>query len=141
MNLGRIFGWFATLLVAGTIGVGLYLVGSPMEARLSALDRKRVENLVQLEDSIQQFRVEKHRLPESLDELLEMGYGSTQLTLDPATKQPYEYQQVEGDQFELCAEFATDTTNDRHDPQGWLAPYRSHKVGRECYIRPGKNGQ
>lgn len=140
MNLGRILGWLSTLVVAGSIGVGLYIVGSPMTARLHAVDRQRVEDLSRLEDMIQRFRVEKHRLPKSLDELEEMGYASGESTTDPMSKVPYEYREVEGDQFELCAEFETDTTDKiKNDPYMWQAPYQRHEAGRGCFVRPGKN--
>lgn len=140
MNLGRTLGWVVTLIVAASIGMGLYIVGSPMNARLAAADRERVNDLSNLEDAIQRFRVEKHRLPKSLDELEELGYASSGLTTDPMTKLPYAYSQAKGDQFELCAEFDTDTTDKvRSDPYMSQAPYQRHEAGRGCFVRPGKD--
>lgn len=140
MNLGRTLGWAVTSIVAASIGVGLYIVGSPMNARLAAADRERVDDLSNLEGVIQRFRVEKHRLPTSLAELEEMGYADSGMTSDPMTKLPYEYSEVEGDQFELCAEFDTDTTEKvKNDPYMWQAPYQRHDAGRGCFVRPGKD--
>ena len=109
--------------------VGAVLLDSPAEARLRRLDERRVEDLRELAYAIDAYWTLEERLPSSLAELPdERGYLAE--LVDPETGEPYEYRVLGEDSYELCAIFASETTEQFETPfqDAWF-----HGSGRKCF--------
>jgi hypothetical protein len=137
MMMRRSIAAFAIATVCVTIGVGLFLLGSPGDERLRRLDERRVNDLRALWSAAYAYWARHARLPGSLDELArETPY---RLTLaDPETGQQYEYRVLGSNAFELCATFRTESDPD-HVPREPVAPkelgpaFWAHRPGRRCF--------
>ncbi|MBI4458281.1 hypothetical protein HY633_04935 [Candidatus Uhrbacteria bacterium] len=111
MTVPRVFAGLASLAVVATVAVGLFLAGSPNKERMRQFDGQRLSHLQTISSAVDAFYDTSTRLPESLAELSlngnylgKPGYYTEQ-TVDPATKQPYEYRVVSDKVYELCAVF------------------------------------
>ncbi len=116
-------------VVVAAVGVGLLVLESPGEARFRRFDERRIEHLQQISRSVALFWTVNADLPESLDQLSDVG-GVAETPRDPESGTPYGYRVVDQARYELCAEFAR-TTEDRvlrPDEELW-----SHAEGRQCF--------
>lgn len=128
---GRVMAVVLGSIVVIAVGVGLWVAGSPAEARLERLDQRRVNDLRTADGAIDRYWRERARLPLALDSLPSTfadGHGLK----DPTTELPYEYQ-ISGDSsYTLCATF------DRaSQPEGRYAadPVWVHPAGHHCFSR------
>jgi hypothetical protein len=81
--------------------------------------------------AINAYHATRHRLPESLDVLLEMPSGLASETVrDPVTARPFRYTTVDSVTYELCADFQADA-HDRPAPEG--SEFWRHGIGRKCF--------
>ena len=111
------------VVVAGI--VGFWLLGTPGQQRLKSLDQERVRNLQTIARQI-----ENSDLPDE-DKLEDQLPERFNRFTDPVTDEPYEYRKVNETTYELCATFATQSTeSDRYYAieQEW-----AHPAGRHCY--------
>jgi hypothetical protein len=109
--------------------VGLYLAGSPAEARLLRLDDRRVDDLRSISWSLAEYRQGRGRLPPTLDSL-PMAIGDAPRLRDPATERPYTYEVTGDSSYILCAEFARPSPSERDG--GYDAAWR-HRPGHFCF--------
>jgi hypothetical protein len=122
-------------IVATMIILGFVRIGGPSAQRMLRADQKRIDDLYQLSQHIQnRWGSGDRALPHDLGELSGVPIS------DPVTRAPYEYRVKEGSQYELCAAFSAPSKNDNttstRDP--W-----SHPAGRYCIsldaARPASN--
>ncbi len=120
----------ATAAVVVTASVaGLYLAGSPAEARLLRLDERRIEDLRAISFSLAEYRRVRGRLPATLDSL-PIAIGSAAQLRDPVTGRPYSYDVTGDSTYRLCATFA------RSSPVGRYARYEAawvHRADHFCF--------
>jgi hypothetical protein len=114
----------ACALVAGAIGGGVYIMGSPANARRQRLDERRVDDLRSLASSVDAYWSRRQRLPETLNELVQVTGVVGQMN-DPVTGVQYEYRTSGPDRCQLCAVFAGSSA----DPGNFW----SHPAGRQCF--------
>lgn len=126
------------MLVA--LGAGFGVLGSPAAQRDLKLDQERVYDLQNMQWEIINYWQTKEALPIMLSDLEnDLGYFS--VPVDPETGEAYEYRVVGEMTFELCAEFATDSVNDKRrvpshdiyiipDSERW-----EHGMGVHCFTR------
>ncbi len=69
--------------------IGLLVTGSPGEVRLRRLDERRLDHLQQISRSVSLFWTVYDDLPESLDQLFDVG-GVSETPRDPETGAPSE---------------------------------------------------
>jgi hypothetical protein len=127
----RVFIGIMILAVVATIGASMWVAGSPAEARLRALDERRVQHLQTIQQWVTQYVTARKALPSSLGVLSRDPVGAM-LPTDPETGAQYEYR-VTGDRaYELCATFARegDRDNPGYGPYSW-----PHGAGRQCFQR------
>lgn len=119
---------FAGVIVAAIIG-GIALLDSPAEERLHRLDERRVADLRELAYALDSYWTREGALPSSLDELPDEHDYLGEL-VDPESGEPYEYRVLGEDTYELCAVFATETTEQFETPfqDSWF-----HGAGRQCF--------
>ncbi len=121
-----------SILLAALIGlVGLVVVvalwqhGSPQNARLRDQDQERVRDLQSIARVATTYAQREGSLAPTLDALRGDNLWR-QLRVDPATGERFEYRPLGSDQFEICATFATEESNDSE----W-----AHGIGRQCFER------
>lgn len=114
--------------VAAAVGVGLYLAGSPAEARVLRLDARRVDDLQGIQWGIEAWQHAHGRMPEVLDSVTLVGYDRRRV--DPETGVPYRYTVTGDSSYTLCATF----TRPSPDPERWRDDARwHHGTGEQCF--------
>lgn len=115
---------FFTYTVIGIVAIaviaGFFVVGSPKEERMRRFDEQRVAHLQQLQWNIIEYWQSKGKLPTDLAALNDPTRGVIVPT-DPETGNPYDYKIKTPEAFELCAIFAT-ATSDIGSPQMMTKP-------------------
>ena len=129
------------VVIAGTIG-GLWIAGSPKQARLIRFDEMRVGNLQLMQSEVVNYWQAKNVLPDNLA-LIKDDLRGIQLPVDPVSEKLYEYHKKGALTFELCAEFAlaTPDTGAGQYPKGLYPSFSpegdnwTHHAGRQCFER------
>ena len=130
----RIFLGFVILAVIFAVGYGIYIVGSPAGQRLLRFDARRVSDLQNISQTIDTYWHLNEELPGALEELQGSRFYYARSIQDPATQQPYEYRVVDGNQYQLCAVFDTDSSQrDQPVPRPFSPKVWDHGTGRTCF--------
>lgn len=132
---GKLYYRTATVLVVAAILAGLYVAGTPMDARLLKLDERRIEALQRVRTVVEQFHDGNDSLPSMQEIMTRAGEDSTWFR-DAETGAPYEYQVLSDSSYELCAEFARSS---REGARYWDASW-NHPEGRHCFAFRIKDG-
>ncbi len=120
--------------VAAAIVAGFWVLGSPGQQRLLSLDSERINDLSQIASTLA-YAVENPGqatpappLPEQIPDSI-----TTRDDLrDPATQEPYEYRRLSESAYELCATFATDSSQQDKNLQSSNSRW-THSAGRHCF--------
>jgi len=136
--LSKIFAWSTSGLVFVAIVAGFFIMGTPQEQRNKRFDEQRVQDLQVLQSEIINYWQVKEVLPPDLSALTNNVTGFT-APVDPASKEPYEYEIKDDLTFTLCANFASPTGDTkvampRYDYYGYEANW-DHGAGRTCFDR------
>ncbi|MEO0866843.1 MAG: hypothetical protein AAFY17_00060 [Cyanobacteria bacterium J06642_11] len=121
----RFFALMATLAVLAGTAAGFWVLGTPGQQRLIVGDQQRLEDLSAIASTLywNYQDQEDYRLPEVL--------APTDQRQDPLTQTPYQYNKINDVQYQLCADFATDSSTHKlaNAPnQNW-----QHPQGRYCF--------
>ncbi|MEL6854964.1 MAG: hypothetical protein AAFO83_07615 [Cyanobacteria bacterium J06607_13] len=118
-------------VVAGVVAA-FWLLGSPGNQRLIAMDRERLRNLQDIAFELEtQVRGTNTGELASLPEALPSTVSGAETKQDPLTDEPYEYIRLSDTTYQLCAIFATASENDplrRSVSERW-----QHSAGRHCF--------
>ena len=146
-NLGsNIFVGIVVVAVSAVAIAGLVVAGTPSQERARQFDNRRINDLQQLSQAIDQFWTRNARLPETLADMQSRREYYVPSLQDPRSEQPYEYRVTAGKTYELCATFETDASNaSQQDP--YARPYYAkggadfwtHGKGRVCYTIEAQN--
>jgi hypothetical protein len=119
----RMFAGCAGLAMALTLGFGFWSTGSPSSVRVLNEDNRRVRDLYDLTVQIENKRYSGvlQGPPASLAEVALTGS-------DPFTRQPYEYRRLDGERYQVCAEFRAPSPR-----ASGLALFWAHPAGRKCF--------
>ena len=146
----RIFVGAVVAAIVLVVGYGLILVGTPAQQRLIQFDERRVSDLQNISFAIDSYWGRTGTLPESLEVLQENPqYYYVPSVHDPKTGMFYEYSVYEDTIYELCAEFETDSSQQKEKYEGAQraaipaspAPFFEegrkweYSVGRTCFKR------
>ena len=103
-------GAIATIVLA--IGIGIFTVGGPNEARREMFDLRRYEDLTQIARALscQNWRVLQPTLPDALNlETIRSYCGGVEIQaealLDNETGEPYVYSRTNEQEYSVCADF------------------------------------
>jgi hypothetical protein len=124
--------------VLAAVAAGLILLGPPSEERGRKLDDQRIAELRAVAGAIDRYWIRHDSLPPSLEALANERDVSVSLQ-DPETRQPYEYRPLDDGTYELCADFAQDSSDDEQPPVGdrdsdaAYPGFWSHGAGRHCF--------
>jgi hypothetical protein len=128
MASGRLLGGIVALAVLAAVGAGLWMIGSPGDARRLRLDERRIGDLRSIATGIDVQWSRTGALPASLDAVAPPLPAAA--TGDPATGQRYEYRVIDAASYELCATFDTES---QPNPYGYDDPFWRHGAGRHCF--------
>ena len=119
----------SVITVIAAVGVGLFILGSPMDERARRVDNRRVEDLQGIVDATDLYWTRHSRLPVSLDELTSEP-GVRIKTTDPANSEMYGYQAVDSIHYQLCANFeqVSGETSSNSERNLW-----AHSPGPQCF--------
>jgi len=92
-----------TILVVLLLWGGFGITGSPLESRQREIDQKRVDHIMSIKYSIENYYSKNKRLPTSLNNLSQRDSLN-----DPETGELYTYRTYTAHMYELCATFSTD---------------------------------
>ncbi len=137
----KVFVAVVVAAVATVVGIGLYLSGTPSQARALRADQQRVNQLQQISGAVENYYVTKSVLPTTLDDLKNQ-HGYFESLADPVTHEVYAYRVASSTEYELCATFQTDSTKDNTMqaspaypvPVGFgIGNTWQHAVGKKCF--------
>lgn len=127
------------VIVLGAASLGFVMAGSPFSARLVRLDERRVTDLREIHQAIQQMMTKREAdstltmirsLPATLEEVAEFRRtkqsGRELSLLDPQTGDAYPYRVVDEKSYELCSAFTAERKK-TYDL------FWNHPAGKHCY--------
>ena len=130
---GRVMAIVASIVVVAAVVAGIASIGLPGEQRQARLDQRRIEDLQRIAEAVELHHREHGQLPADLATAAARPGWDLGL-LDPVSGEAYDYRPLQGDRFELCAVFTTDSGE--RDGAGWNAPLEwRHGAGRHCFNR------
>ena len=128
----------STAVVLASIVWGFSVLGSPYTQRLFKYDQQKVSDLQNINSAIQSYFYNNKALPKTLDEMSDSNYYINTV-MDQQTGQSYEYIKKSDTEYQLCADFNTDSNdkNKRSNRIDILMPYGSdswtHPAGNYCF--------
>jgi hypothetical protein len=108
LSFDQTFAAVATGAVVGGLIAGFWVLGTPGRQRQISADRQRIEDLQAVADILHQQsqqsldQEEAYTLPDTLTD--------SENRTDPVSNQPYTYQRLSDQTYQLCADFATDSS-------------------------------
>ena len=124
-NRDSIAALLATAVFVIVVSLGFWKTRGPSTQRLVRTDEKRIQNLRQLANEInEQYRQHNKQLPEKLSDFQKTRFA------DPVTGKPPEYTPKPPADYLLCTEFVTDGS--KEDLTGILA-FWNHPTGPKCF--------
>lgn len=124
-------GAVAASVVAVILG-GLIISGSPKEERARQFDAQRLGELQQISYAIDAYWNYEGKLPESAVELLNRREYYVPAIGDPRTGEAYQYQVLDADSYELCANFETESGFDAKANGSFARPVPAHPAGEQA---------
>lgn len=134
------YGGAAAAIVVAVLVLGFFHTETPNEVREKRIDEQQVQDLNDMQWRIQDYYNLNGKLPGGIDEI----YAGLEAPEANEGRAPYEYNILGDDRFELCAEFAEESTKDSlsvarpvvfegevlKNPYNW-----DHGAGRWCFER------
>ncbi len=119
-----------------------FVVDAPWVERAKRFDRQRVNDLGSITYALQAFYEQRGALPAQLGDLRQQGQWHVSSLVDPKTGSPYEYSVRGTTDYELCAMFQQQGSE--QEPPGIylkrpnadrMSPQFPHGIGRTCFSR------
>jgi len=140
-KLPKILAIILAVFALGSIIIGFFIVGTPMDQRNRRFDEQRVQELQMIQNQVVNYWTLKKNLPENLG-MLQDDISGFFVPSDPETKVNYEYKIIDPLKFELCGTFALASDQNQISRGPYYAvPYDSlqqnwnHDAGRFCFTR------
>lgn len=140
INGVKIFAGIVTVCVLASVVLGFVMAGSPNTARARNADQTRVNDLQQMTGAMDNFWNANKKLPDNLESLRTAPNVYIQSVNDPTTGEPYGFESLSNESYELCATFETQGNQPaeyaaRAKPVT-SAPYdriMNHDAGYQCF--------
>ncbi len=129
----RLFALLATVAVAAGTVAGFWVLGTPGQQRLIVGDQQRLEDLSAIASTLywNYQEQENYVLPDALD--------PNDQRQDPVSQMPYRYSKIDENRYQLCADFATDSSIYKlanAPTQSWQHPQGTHCFEFDLYQQP-----
>jgi hypothetical protein len=134
-NVLKIYFFASLAVIVVTFIASLFIVESPTLARNRQIDQKVISNFYEIDNNINSYYNTNNKLPVDLASLkTEFVYLSDSLFTNPVTNEALKYQIKGNREYELCATFLTDTTdnNKNKDTSYYIDARWPHAVGYQC---------
>ena len=136
MNSSSLNRWFLILSmisVAMGIAMGFWLLGSPQLQRKLKADEKRLNNLHKIAEYLHREAVKSRNREENFQ--LPNALPEKDYSVDPISGKFYEYKVIDSTNYQLCAEFATDSKQERKKEYSSrkLTEFWHHSQGKNCF--------
>ena len=138
--MNRLFLIGSAALLVILVVVGIWLAGSPSEARAKRFDDARVQDLNAISNAVNNYYNDTDALPTTVAELdahTQRKYNQNLNLKDPQSSAAYEYRVVSTTtrEFELCAHFNKENSN---FTDAYYLSYEKrnvwqHSAGRDCF--------
>jgi hypothetical protein len=133
LSFDQTFAAVATGAVVAGLIAGFWVLGTPGRQRQISADRQRIEDLQAVADILHQqyqqslVQEEDYTLPDTLT--------ASENRTDPVLNQPYPYQRLSDQTYQLCADFATDSSTYAfvNRPPSANAERWQHPEGTHCF--------
>jgi hypothetical protein len=130
LSFDQTFAAVATAAVVVGVVAGFWVLGTPGRQRQIAADRQRISDINAISQTLHQQYIDRNdtfTLPTSLSD--------TENRNDPVTNQPYTYERLSDQTYQLCAEFATDSSTYpfSNRPQVPETQRWEHPEGQHCF--------
>jgi hypothetical protein len=110
---------------------GLFIAGSPGQARAGRLDDERVNDLRSIASSVDEYWGHHGSPPPDLESLAEERGLRLRSIRDPQSGEPYEYRVLTDTSYELCATFSASSSDS--EARGPGVRFWKHEAGRTCF--------
>jgi hypothetical protein len=133
----------SSVVIVGAIVASFLIVGSPSQQRATRMDEQRLWDLKSIQNEVLNYWIEKEELPATLEDL-ENAFTGFQPPVDPNSDKPYTYTVTSELEFEVCATFETEVTQDGNKNAYPIMPYGyrdassdvwTHGIGTTCFSR------
>jgi hypothetical protein len=134
----RVLGYATAAAVAVAIIAAFFVAGSPHRERMAEFDRRKVQNLITIQEQVVSYWRRHKALPASLDDLSYALVGFT-TPHDPQSNAAYGYRKTGTLSFELCADFNLPAKATEEEPgYMWFRGENrtfDHGAGHICFAR------
>lgn len=118
-----------------TLGLGIFMMEPPSQARYRKIDEKTLEKLESVKNNITYYHKYEKNLPTNLETLKSYGeygyYYENYNTIDKDHQ--IQYNITEGNSFELCADFYLDSEAIQKYSNSYLKDSYQHDNGYQCF--------
>jgi len=132
LKFDRLFALLAIAAVVTGAIAGFWLLGSPTKQRQIRADQQRLADLHQISQRLHQEAEQSQNRGKPVN--LPASLSPNERKTDPISGKVYDYQRVDNTHYKLCAEFATNSAEDRlQDSSSTEQDFWQHPSGRYCF--------
>jgi len=132
----KIFFYGTVILVLAAFTAAWFFVESPKTARARLLDQRLMDNINNIEGSVNSYYDKYKKLPDSLDIMQadQSLYLAKKTLTDPESGAPIVYEKSGAREFSLCATFRLSTLEtDKSQPVSYVSNGKEHEAGYQCF--------
>jgi len=134
----KIFFFISLALIVAAFVSAWFFMESPKEARNRRLDQIVISNINSLESAVNIYYETKDVLPNSLDDIKNgPGYYNSmeQMIVDPENGDVIVYKKIDATNFEFCADFKTNSSQDNQNRPTMIysSGSKDHEAGYQCF--------
>lgn len=136
--------FFASLIAVLIVFVSaLFIVDSPQEVRKKKMDERIINNFYSIQNALNEYYNNEGALPDKLailDE--ETDYLSNKELTNPINNEPYVYNVLEEDKYELCATFQSSNKEQENHGDYYYSYHEKeweHDAGYQCLEKKARN--
>ena len=131
-NFDRLFALLATAVVTVSVIAGFWWLGSPNRQRQIRADQQRIRDIHEIASRLHQQAQQSQNRGKSVE--LQALLSPNNRKTDPISGEPYEYQRLDTTHYQICAEFAADSAQNRLGRFSWAdKDLWDHLSGRHCF--------
>ena len=123
----------AAAVVVIVLAIGLWMVGTPQQARRTEIDARRVRMLESIASQVDAYYDKARVLPPALDSLTSVSRMDPADLRDPVTSRPFEYVVLDSIHYQLCATFDTADSTGGPDYTVRGQAFWGHGPGPSCF--------
>jgi hypothetical protein len=129
-GINKISMFVCIVVVAATFVAGFFIIDSPTVSRQKNIDQQTVNNLQNIDSSIQNYFAESGKLPQKLEDL-----QATKFSVGTQNIKTITYKIQSADAYELCGDFQRSSLIDVSSQYETFVNDWKHDVGTFCFNR------